>query len=162
MSATAFFDYPGDSGDDAPTDGPTGRSGDAGVFLAELDDVGWDRLLRLTEVRRYHPGEVIVWPGSADRSLFIVADGSVEVAEPERAVLSTGAVFGESAFLDGVPHTAVVRAATDVDLMLLTPEGFEVLAARDPGLARMVLTDLGRLLSRRLRVALAAPARARR
>jgi hypothetical protein len=38
-----------------------------------------------------------------------------------------------------------------VDLFVLSQEAFEVLAAREPALARAMLLDLGRLLALRLR-----------
>jgi CRP-like cAMP-binding protein len=52
-----------------------------------------------------------------------------------------------------------VRALTDGELRSLTPEAFEVLAAREPDLARRVLLDLGRILSLRLRATSALAAR---
>jgi CRP-like cAMP-binding protein len=142
MGVASFFDYPGEDAGPPPEDA---------LFLADLDDAGWDRLLGYTEVRRYRPGDLVLAAGTADRSLYIVADGEVELVGQPPVVLATGTVFGEGAFLDGHAHEVAVRASTDVDLLVLTPASFEVLAARDPALARSVLTDLGRLLARRLR-----------
>ena len=151
--SSSFFEYPGDNDEPSP---PTAPMVEPAVFLADLGDAEWDRLLAYTEVRRFVPGEVVLTQQSTDRSLYIVADGELSVEGLERATfatITTGAVLGESAFLDGAPPDATVRAVTDVDLLALSPESFEVLAAREPALARAVLTDLGRVLSRRLRAA---------
>ena len=65
--------------------------------------------------------------------------------------IEPGAVIGELSFFDGGVRSAGVRAVTDCELFRLSLESFEELAARDPVLARMVLFDLGRILSLRLR-----------
>jgi CRP-like cAMP-binding protein len=104
--------------------------------------------------------------GDAQPALYIVASGSLEVLGTDRrgrerrvAVIDQGSVFGEQSFFDRLPRSATVRALTDGELRSLTPEAFEVLAAREPDLARMVLLDLGRILSLRLRATSALAAR---
>ena len=59
--------------------------------------------------------------------------------------------LGEGAFLDGAPRAVNVEAMSDGEVMRLSFEGFEALAARNPALARHILLDLGRILSARLR-----------
>lgn len=147
MSLGSFFEYPDAHPKPAPAEEPS-------VFLAGLDEAGWDRLLNYVEVRRFEPGEIIVPAGSADRFLGIVADGELEMQDYGTGALTmvgVGAVFGESAFLEGRAHPDTIRAATDVDLLVLSPSAFDVLAAREPILARAILTDLGRVLARQLR-----------
>lgn len=145
MSFASFFDY---SGDAAATEA---RPEDA-VFLPDLDDAGWERLLAYTQVSRFRQGETVIEAGSADRTLYIVADGVLELDGPDgTATVESGAVLGEIPFFDGYPHAVAVRAGTDVDLLGFSPDAFDTLAAREPALARMVLMDLGRLLALRLR-----------
>jgi len=144
-----FFDYPGEAVTES-------RRPDDAVFLPDLDEEDWGRLLAYAEVRRFAQGEIVIPAGATDRSLYIVADGTLELTGRDgTATVETGAVIGELPFFDGRPHDAAVRALTDVDLLALSPEAFEVLAAREPSLARAVLLDLGRILSLRLRRALA-------
>ena len=59
--------------------------------------------------------------------------------------------LGEGAFLDGAPRAVNVEAMSDGEVLRLSFEGFEALAARNPALARHILLDLGRILSARLR-----------
>lgn len=145
MSFASFFDYSGEAAVDDV------RSEDA-VLLPDLDDAGWDRLIAYTQVSRFAQGDTVIAAGSRDRTLYIVADGVLELEGSNgRALLESGAVIGEMPFFDGQPHPVAVRARTDVDLLGLSPEAFEVLAAREPMLACTLLMDLARLLSLRLR-----------
>jgi CRP/FNR family cyclic AMP-dependent transcriptional regulator len=148
---STFFDYP---------DGSAGPGGaDDLVFLGDLSRTEWDRLVEGMERRRYGPGEDVLRFGEVDRSLYLVASGSVDILVPdgdgERAVRvqGTGTVFGEVAFFDGRPRTATVRANTATELLRLGPEAFTTLAARYPDLGRKVVLDLGRILAVRLRQA---------
>jgi CRP/FNR family cyclic AMP-dependent transcriptional regulator len=130
-------------------------------FLADCSDEDWDLVRKHTEIRRFGTGEVVIAPGESDRALYIVASGSLEVVVPRGrrgratriATVDAGSVIGEMAFIDGRPRSALVRALTDVHLLRLSFDGFEVLAAKDPALARTILLDLGRILAQRLRAA---------
>jgi CRP-like cAMP-binding protein len=148
MGARSFFDYPGETV-------ATETGADEAILLPDLDEDGWERLIAHTQARRFAQGETVIPAGSQDRSLYIVADGVLELDAPAGAVtLRSGAVLGELSFFDGRPHDHAVRAHTDVDLLMLSEEAFEVLTAREPALARAVLLDLGRILALRLRRAL--------
>ena len=59
--------------------------------------------------------------------------------------------LGEAAFLDGAPRAVTVEAMSEGEMLRLSFEGFEALAARNPALGRDILLDLGRILSARLR-----------
>ena len=60
-------------------------------------------------------------------------------------------MFGELAFLDGLPRSATVRAVEDGEALRLSFEAFETLAARHAELGRAILLDLGRIAALRLR-----------
>ncbi len=60
-------------------------------------------------------------------------------------------IFGEQAFLDGLPRSASVRATADAEVHLLTREAFDSFGVRHPALARQLLLELGRIVSLRLR-----------
>ena len=149
MDFSNFFSYP-------TGDGSSSGRGDL-VFLGDLADEDWDLLLSLTQVSRFRAGEVVVQKGEAQRTLYIVGTGTLEVVVPRGmgvqriATIDEGSVFGEQAFFDGHPRSATVRAVTDCELMALHYEAFDTLAAKEPRLAQIVLMDLGRILSLRLR-----------
>ena len=66
-------------------------------------------------------------------------------------VREAGAVIGEQAFLDGKPRSATLRAITDGEMLSVSLEAFQILAAHEPELA--MLLDLARTLSVKLRQA---------
>lgn len=157
MDFQSFFDYPGQETTDEARQL---------VFLPRLAPEGWAKLLARTGAQRFSAGDVVVRAGETQPALYIVAAGSLEVIGDGRrsggrrmAVIEQGSVFGEQSFFDGLPRSATVRALTDGELRSLTREAFEVLAAREPDLARMILLDLGRILSLRLRATSALAAR---
>lgn len=145
MKLESFFDYPSDDG----------RADSDFVLLEHWSDDQWRVLRSFTEYRRFRAGESVVSMGETDRSLHVVIEGTLEVLlggrRPRRTTLGAGSLIGEVAFFDGLPRTADVRAVTDADLLHLTPERFEVFAAKHPDLGRELLMDLGRLLALRLR-----------
>lgn len=147
----AFFDYP---------DGPAPP--DELVFLGGLSPAEWDRLVATMERRRFGAGEVVMRRGEVDRSLYLVASGELEVFVPdgrdERSVRvqGPGTILGEVAFFDGQPRSATVKAVVEGEMLRLSTEAFDVLAARHPDLGRKIVLDLGRILALRLRQAEAA------
>ena len=139
MDTTGFFDYPTDSestGARAPRlpDRPRrGRLGDAA---------------RPRETRLFRPGELVLKAGEQDRALYLLVDGLGEGAE-RRGPPDHDARRGR------VPRRAAARrdveAMSEGEMLRLSFEGFEALAARNPPLGRDILLDLGRILSARLR-----------
>ena len=150
MQFSSFFSYP--AGEVAPPE-------DVLTFLPNRSDEDWALLLSYTETQLFQVGEVVINQGETDRGLYFLVEGRLEVLSlPARsrqwrhlADLGVGTVFGEQAFFDNRPRSALVRAVTDTTLLRLNPEDFEKLAGREPGLAQAILFDLGRILSLRLR-----------
>ena len=102
---------------------------------------------------------MVIQRGVADRSLYFVAAGALEVGVTyvdgvsisPLAKIGAGSVIGEQSFFDGEPRSANVWAVSDGELLCLTQERFNNLAQSDPGLTRDLLFALGRILSLRLR-----------
>jgi CRP/FNR family transcriptional regulator, cyclic AMP receptor protein len=151
MDFTSLFDY---SGTARPQ-----RAEEELVFLPGATPDDWAKLIDHTEARRFAAGDVVVREGSTAQELYIVTRGSLEVlVEGDKAgelrkiaAIEAGWVFGEQSFFDGKPRSASVRARTDGEIRRLTLPAFEVLAAKEPALARVMLFDLARILSLRLR-----------
>jgi CRP-like cAMP-binding protein len=139
--APGLFDYPGTSADDADVIVLGGRAG-----------AGWDLLREHGDLRRYRAGETVIAVDDVERALWIVVSGAVNVINGRHLTdeLAPGAVLGEAQFLAGLPATSTVRAATDATLLRLSLDGFEVLAAISPVLARHLLFELARIQALRL------------
>jgi CRP/FNR family transcriptional regulator, cyclic AMP receptor protein len=146
----AFFDYP---------DGSAETAADKAAFLVDASDDDWAAIRAHAELRHFTPGELVMAADEVDRALSIVVDGTLEVSITEGrrgrarrlATIEPGTVIGEVSFFDGRPRSASVRALTDVRVLRLSYESFEVLAAKEPALGRRILLDIGRVMALRLR-----------
>ncbi|WP_009961105.1 glutaminase A [Verrucomicrobium spinosum] len=109
---------------------------------------------------QYRKGSVVVNAGDAARELFVLARGTVSVTvtlasgmQKRLATFSPGMAFGEMALLDESPRSAVVMADTDVECDLLPIEAFERLEDTHPHIKIVLLRNLARYLSTKLRKA---------
>lgn len=132
-------------------------SDDAG-FLADASDDEWNALLKASKLKRFAPRETVVGEEKDGRHLFILTDGRAEVTvhrddgtHQQIAVIEAGSVFGEQAFLDGLPRSASVTALTDCTARTLSWRDFSQFRARHPDIACAMLLDIGRVLSLRSR-----------
>ncbi|MEM9493439.1 MAG: cyclic nucleotide-binding domain-containing protein, partial [Myxococcota bacterium] len=98
--------------------------------------------------RRFRTGDILIPAGDAERRLYIILDGTVEVllgdwqqssALRQVTTHGPGTILGEQCFLDGTAHKATVAALSDGEFLILSPKGFRSLRDRDPALAQMVL-----------------------
>src|SRR5262245_53635698 len=140
MDTTGFFDYPSE-----PHAPPT-EHGWPGFLHGREDD--WATLLDHSETRLFGPGETVLAAGEHDRALYLLVDGWLKAPS---GVIHPITTLGEGAFLDGSPRAVTVIAMSDGEMLRLSFDGFEALAARNPSLGRDILLDLGRILSARLR-----------
>jgi CRP/FNR family transcriptional regulator, cyclic AMP receptor protein len=149
VDLTSFFDYP---------DVAVKETADDVLFLPDRSERDWEKLLSHTDSRPFRPGETVIQAGIVERALYIVTSGTLAMLLPQRRggekefkTIEAPSVIGELCFVDGGPRSSTLRGVTDGELRRLSYESFEVLAAREPELARAVLFDIGRILSQRLR-----------
>jgi CRP/FNR family transcriptional regulator, cyclic AMP receptor protein len=140
VDTTGFFDYPSKPQPAAEHGLPAFLNGRG------LDD--WAMLLDHSETLVFRPGEVVLRAGDRDRALYLLVDGWLRAPS---GVIHPITTLGESAFFDGAPRAVTIEAMSDGELLRLSFEGFEALAARNPTLGREILLDLGRLAYARLR-----------
>ncbi len=148
MDTSSFFNYPtlrAGAAEPAPDPG----------FLPHATVEEWDAVLAATETLRFHPGDVVLRAGERDRALYLLLDGRL-AAEGGGAEVGAPATLGVAAFLDGLPRAVTLLARTHGELARLSRDAYEVLAARDPRVGRMVLADAGRLMAARVRAAATA------
>lgn len=97
--------------------------------------------------RAFAPGEVLLAEGGADKRLYVLIEGEVEVLKGDTQVNTQnepGAVFGELAVLLEVSHTATVQAVVPTRCYLV--EDADAFLRSHPDLA----FHLARLLARKL------------
>jgi CRP-like cAMP-binding protein len=117
-----------------------------------------EQVLLLLEHETYGKGEVILREGNSHQILWILVHGKCEVvknakhgATRQLATLEPGAVFGEMSFFEKAPHSASIRALTDVEVMRLSREKYDHL--RDTGslAACKIAASVNLILAQRLR-----------
>lgn len=93
-------------------------------------------------------GEEVVREGETGDAMYLVVEGRVRVLRGGRELSTLGErePFGEMALLDPAPRSATVRAETDVRLLRIGREDFEVILAERPAVARGVIEVLVRRL----------------
>jgi small-conductance mechanosensitive channel/CRP-like cAMP-binding protein len=96
------------------------------------------------EERRYAPGEVLVRRGDTGDSLYVLAEGVLEVRADAHAAaldrLLPGDVFGEMSLLTGQPRSATVVAALDCVAFEIGKPHLEALLRRRPALGEALAT----------------------
>jgi CRP-like cAMP-binding protein len=92
----------------------------------------------LLETKIYSPAQTILEEGESFQYIWIVLKGRCQViktrktgTEHELAVLEPYGVFGEMSFFNPAPHSASVRALTDVEVSRLSRESYDRLLRMD-------------------------------
>lgn len=111
-----------------------------------------DELEQIASCLRYSPfarGETIFQQGSVGASLYILAQGTVEVLTRVKgalpasvAMIEAPSFFGEMGMMTGEPRAADVVARTDVECFRLDKEDFERIVIDRPELAEQISTTL--------------------
>jgi CRP-like cAMP-binding protein len=129
------------------------------LLLPDWTNADWNKLLNRTRPQPYRNSEVVIQRGAADRSLFFVTAGSLEVGITHvdgvsiapLAKIAAGSVIGEQSFFDGQPRSANVWGVSDGELLRLEFDDFSRFSREEPALGRDLVFALGRVLSSRLR-----------
>ncbi len=105
------------------------------------------------EEREVRPGTVMYRAGEkSDHVMYLILDGSVSISDAARNIymsLRSGDVFGLFSFLDHERlHSAAVRAESELVLLTINREYFDVITLEDPVLGSHLLRLMFRLLSR--------------
>jgi CRP/FNR family cyclic AMP-dependent transcriptional regulator len=135
------------------------RLREIGLFGA-LSDEMLDYLVRRLQSSRVAPGDMIFVEGAGlAREMYVVLEGEMEVSKRSRrgrekriAVLGPDDWFGEMSMLDMQPRSATVRAVAPSRLLRMTSEDFDALYRFDIKSYAIIVLNIARDLSRRLRV----------
>ncbi len=149
--------------------GSSPRLADPPIALADLREVGLfgalpdsvlEGFIRTLPTERHAPGAIIFAEGAAAHCLYLLLDGEVEVMKKSHggrehrvAVLGPSDCFGEMSLIDVQPRSATVRAIAPTRVLRMSSEDFDRLYRQDLKSYALVVLNIARDLSRRLRVA---------
>ena len=130
-----------------------------GLFGALGDDV-LAHLASTLSVQRPEAGEIVFREGDDAIAMFVVVGGEMEVlkrskrqTEARVALLGPGDWFGEMSIVDIQPRSATVRALAPSRLLRISAADLDALYRYDLRSYSLIVLNLARELSRRLRVA---------
>lgn len=130
-----------------------------GLFGA-LSDAVLEQLAATLAVSSPEAGQVLFREGDEARDMYVVLEGEMEVLKTSKhgvdarvALLGPRDWFGEMSILDVQRRSATVRAVVPARLLRITAADLDALYRRDIKSYALVILNLARELSRRLRVA---------
>jgi CRP-like cAMP-binding protein len=112
-----------------------------------------------TACSTYREGQTIYARGTRSEGIYFVASGEVTFIsghdsnpdEQDASTCEAGGFFGELCLIEPRIRTAEARAAMDTKLFILRIGVLEKFAARNPEQFAVMVSNLARLLARRLR-----------
>ena len=136
------------------------------LFVGMLDDE-LKKIAEIVEIEEYAPGDEIIREGEIGDALYVIESGEVEIIKQvsgagtkkiatlsgEISLISQheGGFFGEMALLDTEPRSATVRAESQTVVYKLSSTVLNELYSRNRDLQLIMVTNIARILSRRLR-----------
>jgi CRP-like cAMP-binding protein len=145
---------------EARADAPITVAGlrEIGLFGALSDDI-LEHLTRILNARRVTAGEMVFKEGDTAREMYVVLDGEIEVLKKSRrgrdmrvAILGPGDSFGEMSIIDMQNRSASVRTLAPSRLLRVSAEDMDALYRHDLKSYTLIVLNIARDLSRRLRV----------
>lgn len=147
---------------------PPARRSDPQVTIAQLREVGLfgalsdeflDHLAATLTVQRVMVGDTVFREGDPAREMYVVLEGEMEVLKKSRrgretrvAILGPNDCFGEMSIIDMQPRSATVRALGATRLLVISTEEMDALYRHDLKSYTLIILNIARDLSRRLRV----------
>ena len=127
--------------------------------FAGLSEEALESLTQHVRFLDYSPGNVVISEGTLGDTLYILAEGSVDVVkhldEPAQKVLATlnkGEIFGEMCIIESVARSASVRAVEDPTVLVaLHRSDLHRLFKTSPEQLSLLILNISRDLCRRLR-----------
>lgn len=131
------------------------------ALFGGISDQGIERIRPLLNKVVFAPGDFAIREKERGHELYIIAEGSAEILKEVHSDGQTtlkkltdmgpGDVFGEMEILDILPRSASVRAVTELTTLSLSNKHLYDLYHRDLEVFTMIVMNLARELSRRLR-----------
>lgn len=118
-----------------------------------LSDFQIDDIKKLLALSKHAVGSEIISEGSTNSQIYFILKGAVQVLKKGRtvAIFKAGETFGEMEFLDIMNAAATVKALEEVEAASYTRSALHEIYKQNPDAFSLIMMNLARDLSRRLR-----------
>lgn len=127
-------------------------------IFAGLDDKALEVFLERSTRKTVGSGELLAREGEANNCMFIIEDGEVQIIKnlnsPKPVPLATlgpGEFFGEMCILETLPRSASAKATRETAVVSISSISFFHLYQKMPAQYSILVLNIARDLSRRLR-----------
>jgi hypothetical protein len=134
---------------------------DVPAFFDGVEPEELKSLLGALPRRRFPVGSVLIAEGDSPREMYIAESGRADVLVADRhghehqvGRIVPGTAIGEMSLLTGQPAAGTVRAAEELEVLVLSRTELERVASRFPGIYRNVSAVLAERLAQTNRVSL--------
>jgi len=131
-----------------------------------LGDGELRKIARLFTQKLYRPGEKVFNKGDQGNEAFVMMRGKIDILLEEGsqpvASLTDGQIFGEQSSLDGSARVALAQADKPSILLVVQRSNFNDLVQREPHLGMVVMQNIAKDLSKKLKRANTALSAAKR
>ncbi len=105
-------------------------------------------LASIVDIAEVEPGTALIRAGGLSREAYVVESGTAEVIVNDKPVgeIGAGEIVGEIGLLDQGPPTALVRAKTDMTVLVIPHNRFAQIAQEVPGLGLSMARELAHRL----------------
>ncbi|GEM_PF-1813984 len=119
-------------------------------MFADASDATLELLAQSTDEVKVQPGTHLVTEGHLSHDAYVIESGTAEVLVDDTVVaeIPAGELIGELAFLDPGPSTATVRAATELDVLVIPHNRLDAVVHASPEMLRNMATELAARLRR--------------
>lgn len=128
------------------------------VLFGEMSDDELKMIADKAKIRNYYVDSHLFEQNTERKNLFIVYSGKVELYKQsvygERisiAHFTSYDFLGEGSLMDSYPHSTSARAVTDSIVVLFSRDDFQELMKDNPLLSAKILSQITRVISRRMR-----------
>ena len=138
-------------------------------LFSGVESQAFNNFAQVAKYLEYQPGEVIIKEGEQKDALMVIEKGQVEVSKGDLSLYDEdqkiatisgerkfcdvfrGDILGEMSLIDVEPASATVRAVTKVGIWSIGRVDFAAVLRKDLTTYIVVITNIARILSRRLR-----------
>ncbi|MDR1869153.1 MAG: cyclic nucleotide-binding domain-containing protein [Treponema sp.] len=112
-----------------------------------------ETIMPLMQLEKYGPNETIIAEGKPNDKIHFLIEGQVAVSKKDIPLsrFGEGEVFGEMEVLDVMPAVASIKSISPVTLMSVSNKGLREIYKIDVKTFSLIIMNLARDLSRRLR-----------